>query len=336
MPVAIRKRSWEDHVTHRSGLQYSYDDLDLVCCHGVDSEGPWIGTGGSKQGRRARCASMPECCHQPPTDDLAQALEATASAVDNECNKEGTECKNRSAPVKLDGIDEPKTLNENNGPTPHTQDIQGCSRPVRHDCEISSQTEQQNVEMAVLKQAQGEEGAQAEVNKKATEVSCGAMSSSDISIKGQSCSMNINNDISSEQLDVGYSKAPQVQMLTNTIPSTGQATVMETSLNQPTENVDGSTVSKDLIAEVQPSACQVQREHSRLDSMVLLLMKLDQLDQEIENALSATSSMDNTPTLHRRQLQVETDSLFISSSNPQPQSLPVLTTHQVLFVLHLK
>lgn len=43
-----------------------------------------------------------------------------------------------------------------------------------------------------------------------------------------------------------------------------------------------------------------QRGHARLDSMVLLLMKLDQLDQEIENALSATSSMDSTATFHRR------------------------------------
>ncbi|KAA8594811.1 hypothetical protein FQN60_011946, partial [Etheostoma spectabile] len=72
MPVAIRKRSWEDHVTHASGLQYSYDDLDLVCCHGVDSEGPWMGAGGSKQGRRTRCASMPEGCHQLSTEDLCQ------------------------------------------------------------------------------------------------------------------------------------------------------------------------------------------------------------------------------------------------------------------------
>lgn len=39
---------------------------------------------------------------------------------------------------------------------------------------------------------------------------------------------------------------------------------------------------------------------------MLLLMKLDQLDQEIENALSATSSMDSTPTLHQRQLLVHT------------------------------
>lgn len=47
MPVAVRERSWEDHVTPRTGLQYSYDDLDLVCCH--------------VRYQRGRCASMPEC-----------------------------------------------------------------------------------------------------------------------------------------------------------------------------------------------------------------------------------------------------------------------------------
>ncbi|CAB1327354.1 unnamed protein product, partial [Coregonus sp. 'balchen'] len=70
MLVSIRKKSWEDHVTHRSGLQYSYDDLDLVCCHGVSGDGPRLASGGSKQGRRERCASMPECCHRPRHDGL--------------------------------------------------------------------------------------------------------------------------------------------------------------------------------------------------------------------------------------------------------------------------
>ncbi|CAB1426893.1 unnamed protein product [Pleuronectes platessa] len=79
MPVAIRKRSWEEHVTHPSGLQYSYDDLDLVCCHGVDSRGPRMGAGASKQGRRTRCASMPEGCHQLPTEELAPTREETTS-----------------------------------------------------------------------------------------------------------------------------------------------------------------------------------------------------------------------------------------------------------------
>lgn len=48
-----------------------------------------------------------------------------------------------------------------------------------------------------------------------------------------------------------------------------------------------------------------QRDHARLDSMVLLMMKLDQLDQEIENALSANSSIGSTPTLPRRRQLVQ-------------------------------
>ncbi|KAM7394271.1 hypothetical protein PAMP_021084 [Pampus punctatissimus] len=60
----------------------------------------------------------------------------------------------------------------------------------------------------------------------------------------------------------------------------------------------------------------LEREHARLDSMVLLLMKLDQLDQEIENALSVTSSMDNTPTLHRRQMEFDLGSVPAASQNP--------------------
>ncbi|XP_040526242.1 rho GTPase-activating protein 7 isoform X1 [Gallus gallus] len=45
-----------------------------------------------------------------------------------------------------------------------------------------------------------------------------------------------------------------------------------------------------------------ERDRSRLDSMVLLIMKLDQLDQDIENALSAGSSPSSTPTYKRRHI----------------------------------
>uniref|UniRef100_A0AAX7SZR7 Rho GTPase-activating protein 7 n=1 Tax=Astatotilapia calliptera TaxID=8154 RepID=A0AAX7SZR7_ASTCA len=88
MPVAIRKRSWEEHVTHPSGLQYSYDDLDLVCCHGVEGDGLWMASAGSKQGRRARCSSMPEGCHQLPIDDPAQTCEGGASVMNDDTEPE--------------------------------------------------------------------------------------------------------------------------------------------------------------------------------------------------------------------------------------------------------
>lgn len=79
MSVAVRKGSWEEHVTHASGSQYSYDDLDLVCCHGVDVVGSWRGAGSSKQGQRTRCASMPEGCHQLPTEEPSHTFRLAAT-----------------------------------------------------------------------------------------------------------------------------------------------------------------------------------------------------------------------------------------------------------------
>ncbi|XP_069486312.1 rho GTPase-activating protein 7-like [Ambystoma mexicanum] len=45
-----------------------------------------------------------------------------------------------------------------------------------------------------------------------------------------------------------------------------------------------------------------ERDRSRLDSMVLLIMKLDQLDQDIENALTTGTSPTGTPVLKRRHM----------------------------------
>nr|XP_023420570.1 rho GTPase-activating protein 7 [Cavia porcellus] len=69
---------------------------------------------------------------------------------------------------------------------------------------------------------------------------------------------------------------------------------------------------KDTLATQEPTDGQVKlrkrkeiredRDKARLDSMVLLIMKLDQLDQDIENALSTRSSPAGTPTNLRRQV----------------------------------
>lgn len=53
-----------------------------------------------------------------------------------------------------------------------------------------------------------------------------------------------------------------------------------------------------------PQEITEDQDHSRLDSMVLLIMKLDQLDQDIENALSSGSSPSSTPTYKRRHIPV--------------------------------
>lgn len=86
MPVALRKRSWEEHVTHSSGSQYSYDDLDLICCrHAAAAESFWVGAEALKQGRRTRCASMPEGRRQLPASELptGELPQATALATND-------------------------------------------------------------------------------------------------------------------------------------------------------------------------------------------------------------------------------------------------------------
>lgn len=69
-------------MTHPSGLQYSYDDLDLVCCHGVGRDGLYVGSGALKQGRRTRCSSMPEGC-QLPSEHLGQTTLVEAFDIHN-------------------------------------------------------------------------------------------------------------------------------------------------------------------------------------------------------------------------------------------------------------
>lgn len=73
-------------MTHASGSQYSYDDLDLVCCHGVDVEGSWLGAWSSRQGQRTRCASMPEGCHQLATEELSQISRVAEPVLNDETN----------------------------------------------------------------------------------------------------------------------------------------------------------------------------------------------------------------------------------------------------------
>ncbi|XP_055969831.1 rho GTPase-activating protein 7 isoform X1 [Sorex fumeus] len=70
------------------------------------------------------------------------------------------------------------------------------------------------------------------------------------------------------------------------------------------------------------------RDRVRLDSMVLLIMKLDQLDQDIENALSTSSSTSSTPTNMRRHVpDLESGSENGSDIMPVNQTLINLSSN---------
>uniref|UniRef100_A0AAV2LLA4 Rho GTPase-activating protein 7 n=1 Tax=Knipowitschia caucasica TaxID=637954 RepID=A0AAV2LLA4_KNICA len=213
MPVAFRKRSWEE--------QYSYDDLDLVCCHELGRKGSWV-TAGPKQGRRTR----------------------------------------RDGPNDLDG----------------------------HQIE--------NKDIFFRRLQAGEEDCQESTAEKQTQ----------------------ETQLSYVQLSNGAASAHG---------NRGSDTPAEEATDGPREVVDKAsdvTDKTDHISEAQDASTVKVRvkkhEQVRLDSMILLLMKLDQLDQEIENALSATSSIRSTPTLPRHQDFDGSGSETVKNS-PQPKHGPI-------------
>uniref|UniRef100_A0A3B5LJK2 Uncharacterized protein n=1 Tax=Xiphophorus couchianus TaxID=32473 RepID=A0A3B5LJK2_9TELE len=370
MPVAIRKRSWEEHVTHPSGLQYSFDDLDLVCCHGVDREGFWVGSGALKQGRRTRCASMPEGC-QVPSDDLGQTTLAEAFAVDDVdesgCFRQTENNGNNDCEMLNQTLVEKHNVAKTARNWPHTLGSAEQGEPFD-----TFQSKVKNQCLAVIETVSAEHQRVGNSERESTQTS--TICCADQLVK-TSLSQSLDNLVESSlpkeltackdadiplPIENNYSKLvtiPEIRLiaadddtlvkarketeanitenqvyntlLDNKYHATGQhmkLPVLSKEVNEGLHGNQTSGLSESPCSEVADGYWEnhslggrvsigffIQHEHARLDSMVLLLMKLDQLDQEIENALSATSSMDSTPTLHRRHHVVHVFMLLVCS-----------------------
>uniref|UniRef100_A0A3B4WJL9 Rho GTPase-activating protein 7 n=1 Tax=Seriola lalandi dorsalis TaxID=1841481 RepID=A0A3B4WJL9_SERLL len=344
MLVAIRKRSWEEHVTHPSGLQYSYDDLDLVCCHGVDSEGPWMGAGASKQGRRTRCASMPEGCHQLSTEDLGQTREVTASVGIDYTESEPLKLKENNEKVLLDSqegsvhgphelvdvditqsvseSEDLQTANMGNSGEFHCNSNSGmCSANISCPADSSSHIEKTvNSEGEVATESSqshdicNDDNVFKRPHISREEQQCISISANNglplSECAGEQPGKLPNHQETKESHTEGYSRPPEIS----------EATLNRSPAAELEPQTDLPDVEEDKISTSE------HREHARLDSMVLLLMKLDQLDQEIENALSATSSMGSNPALHRRQHLLDLGSVPAASQNPPHPHVPAASS----------
>ncbi|NXD75987.1 RHG07 protein, partial [Halcyon senegalensis] len=66
MSLAIRKKSWEEHVTQWMGLAFESAEYNTACCHGLTADN--LQTSMEKDevlsvDRKEKCASFPECCY---------------------------------------------------------------------------------------------------------------------------------------------------------------------------------------------------------------------------------------------------------------------------------
>lgn len=66
MSLAIRKRSWEEHVTQWMGLPFGSIDSNILCRHGLvadNLQGSMEGDGFRSSVQKETNTSLPDCCH---------------------------------------------------------------------------------------------------------------------------------------------------------------------------------------------------------------------------------------------------------------------------------
>uniref|UniRef100_A0A8C5B994 Uncharacterized protein n=1 Tax=Gadus morhua TaxID=8049 RepID=A0A8C5B994_GADMO len=400
MPVAMRKRSWEEHVTHRSGLPYSFDDLDLVCCR---SAGPGPGDG-SKHGRQVRCASMPECHHhrpapdgiprgsdsqtdgrgepsEPPGATLTYSAEPESDAVppnterqeeifpashagmncslssgeacrlsdpaedsdgwlqanrvteqtvtdaaEEECSAAGTERRNVDAVDKVKGLDLPATLvaesqaapsppAASEGPAVEEVDPSSDSLAFHH-----SVLALRDVGIAEMDQNREEDRVRAVIRPPQHTMRDGSPRRPGSCVGFLVQGFRVFSFLLSPSLkDEGATKAVLGSQAECRVDFCAPRCSLEALCQVGTiDDVEERRLCFKDCVDACVFVLGLQRDSSRLDSMVLLLMKLDQLDKEIDNALSATSSMDSTPTPRRRNLDMDPGS---QTGNPSQETL---------------
>ncbi|NXC43576.1 RHG07 protein, partial [Penelope pileata] len=95
MSLAIRKKSWEEHVTQWMGLALESVEYNTACRHGLVADN--LQTSMEKDevlsaDRKEKCASFPDCCHSgEPIGFPAKQLGNPSKEVDENDNHEDEE-----------------------------------------------------------------------------------------------------------------------------------------------------------------------------------------------------------------------------------------------------
>ncbi|NXM02276.1 RHG07 protein, partial [Tyrannus savana] len=95
MSLAIRKKSWEEHVTQWMGLALESVEYNTACCHGLVADN--LQTSMEKDevlsvDQKEKCASFPECCYSGETTGFPEKqLGNVSKEVDENDNHEDKE-----------------------------------------------------------------------------------------------------------------------------------------------------------------------------------------------------------------------------------------------------
>ncbi|XP_052018015.1 LOW QUALITY PROTEIN: rho GTPase-activating protein 7-like [Apodemus sylvaticus] len=372
MSVAIRKRSWEEHVTQQTEQPFDSDEYDIACHHGLASNSLEILTPERHErdsqdstkgaGYFMKTLSTMQSSHDSH-NTWRMAGEADISPAEESGEKRDTETiskslelgKNTSATETKDvpKVNASQSSNAEDDITPKTQlldslvrmkDVTPETQLLDSSVHVNDITpETQLLDSAVITQQHRKpdfpKDGQENKRHRVVEDDFLAAPYADrglplLKADGGSCllqtsscpgGLSAENDLEKSGFSeyqnkspLGVSREDGMQCL----HLRGPVTTQETVDNQ--------------VRLRKRRETREDRDRTRLDSMVLLIMKLDQLDQDIENALSTASSPSSTPTNLRRHVpdlesgsESGTDSIAVnqmqvnlSSESTEPSSTP--------------
>ncbi|XP_046315210.1 rho GTPase-activating protein 7 isoform X1 [Marmota monax] len=385
MSAAIRKRSWEEHVTQRVGQPFSSDDCNRVCHHGLVADS--LQASMEKDAtlnvdRKEKCVSLPDCCHGSELRDFpGRPMGHISKEVDENDSHEGEDqflsleastetlvhISDEDTDSDLYLVGDKQILTTQGHKISDQHNVEGAGSLVKTLPIMESNQDSYNswgmAGEADLVEDCGE-------NKVADTVRSLELCS-DISLNE---TKDVPNVIMLDSLNV-KDIMPEKQLLNSAViaqqrrkpdftkdeperntldvrqdeflatpctdrglpllkadfgscilqpPSCPSGMSAEIDLEKsgfsehqnkspPKVNMEDGMQClhvRDSLTTQESTESQVRlrkrkemredRDKARLDSMVLLIMKLDQLDQDIENALSTSSSPSSTPTNLRR------------------------------------
>ncbi|NXD73569.1 RHG07 protein, partial [Eolophus roseicapillus] len=96
MSLAIRKKSWEEHVTQWMGLALESVEYNIACRHGLVAANLQTSMEQDEVlsvDRKEKCTSFPECCYSGELIGFpAKQLGSVSKEVDENDNHEDEEC----------------------------------------------------------------------------------------------------------------------------------------------------------------------------------------------------------------------------------------------------
>ncbi|XP_034267290.1 rho GTPase-activating protein 7 isoform X1 [Pantherophis guttatus] len=371
MSLAIRKRSWEEHVTQWMSLHFGSLDSNILCRHGLVVDNLQAGMEKKElrcENLKEKSASLPDCCHVGELVVFPSKLFSNVSKEldENENHQEEGDFLSLEASVET-LVNVSVGSDDGNGGSKNTDlplETINCQFMPVEDKLLAEKKSLEEPSVKIISRAEAKKQCYhtAEPTEKMSTSHEGAMKnnsreevlilgynnsheSKDVS-KEKNWEPAVEKSILEEQIVCGatalqYEKSDEKNDCTlfhdeDTLSQhRGNDAIIRDS-NHSLAHLPGSHIwSEDnnvdvcnvtnaedecilnapLVSEVsdlksktvtcQPTDCQVvlrkkkearDQDQSRLDSMILLILKLDQLDQDIENALSESSSPSGTLT----------------------------------------